>query len=272
MVTRIMSTLVGLPVLVGIIIYGNEVVFIAVFLLTLMGLNEFYNAFSKGHKPIKSIGYLFTVVYYSCLYGTHISQFNIQEIINFIFIAFVITLFVVMVIVYPKYSIQDIMITILGFIYISLFFSYIVLVREQGDGNWLVWIIFLSAWGSDTFAYFTGKFLGRHYLVPKLSPRKTVEGAVGGSIGGGILCLVYGVILQEFLHILIPFPLIYLFLLGAGMAILSQFGDLAASAMKRAVGLKDFGSIIPGHGGILDRFDSILFTAPFVYYIYMILY
>ncbi|HSH36827.1 phosphatidate cytidylyltransferase, partial [Schnuerera sp.] len=119
--------------------------------------------------------------------------------------------------------------------------------------------IFIIAWGTDTFAYLTGSLFGKNKLCPKLSPKKTVEGSIGGIIGSIILTLIfvkyYGL-----------FPIWKFFLLAFLGSIIAQLGDLNASKIKRVTGIKDYGFIMPGHGGILDRFDSILFTAPFVYY------
>ena len=154
--------------------------------------------------------------------------------------------------------------TLFAPLYVGLLISFVILLREAEYGQFFVWLIFISAWGSDTCAYFTGSLIGKHKLAPVLSPKKTVEGAIGGAVGAGLLAVVY-----TYIYTLFAIPYMrenMLLIVGIVVvsAILSQFGDLAASAIKRTLGVKDFGYIFPGHGGVLDRFDSILFVAPFI--------
>lgn len=137
-----------------------------------------------------------------------------------------------------------------------VFFMYHMMLMNNTPYVWLVYII---AFGSDTFAYFTGKFFGRHKLYPEVSPNKTIEGAIGGIIGCTILSLIY----FDYLRIN---KYIYIIIFSVSASIFSMVGDLAASKIKRENGVKDFGNMLPGHGGILDRFDSVLFVAPTVYY------
>jgi phosphatidate cytidylyltransferase len=121
----------------------------------------------------------------------------------------------------------------------------------------------LTAFGTDIFAYFTGQAIGKHKLSPKISPKKTIEGAIGGILGSVLLCVVFGHFFGELL-------LLHYAVIGVLGSILAQLGDLTASIFKRKMGVKDYGMLIPGHGGIMDRFDSVLFTAPFVYYYIML--
>jgi len=161
------------------------------------------------------------------------------------------------VLYYPEFSLIDMAVALLATIYVSLF-GYVFLVRTMY--GW-VWVVFMLAgtWGSDTFAYFTGKFFGKHRLAQFLSPGKTIEGAVGGVVGSLLVAVV-------FIFLYPSLPRVPLLLLGLFVGIAAQVGDLVESAFKRQVGVKDAGDIIPGHGGMLDRFDSMLFTAPLVYY------
>ena len=126
--------------------------------------------------------------------------------------------------------------------------------------NRFVWLVVIAAFGSDICAYFTGYFLGKHKMAPNLSPKKTVEGAVGGLIGSTALCALFAFFLMK--TSIAVCALIGLVGGAAGMA-----GDLTASAFKRKMGIKDYGKLIPGHGGIMDRFDSVMFVAPVIYYI-----
>ncbi|MCL6561251.1 MAG: phosphatidate cytidylyltransferase, partial [Firmicutes bacterium] len=164
---------------------------------------------------------------------------------------------------YPRYSLLDGAGTLMGTLYVGLL-SYIYLIRTLPHG-W-IWLIFMlvGTWASDTTAYFVGKAFGRRRLAPVLSPKKTLEGAIGGVLGsvltGYLFALIY------------PFlPISKMFILGLLLGAAAEVGDLLESAFKRQAGMKDSSALIPGHGGILDRFDSALFTAPLVYYFVLLL-
>ena len=169
-----------------------------------------------------------------------------------------------------------------GFVYFGgvilfCFYSLIYLKRQLPidqygyDAVYFILLILCFAWGGDTAAYFAGRAFGRHKLAPIVSPHKTVEGAVGGVIGsmaaGLLVTFVYGLLsgrLQVFTVNINPQHYLVILGLGALASVLGILGDLFASAVKRQVGIKDYGTIFPGHGGILDRFDSVMFIAPFV--------
>ena len=136
------------------------------------------------------------------------------------------------------------------------------------DGKYLVWLILLSSWGCDTFAYCAGKLFGKHKMTPKLSPKKTVEGAIGGVVGAAVLGFLYGTFFKNNMIQVIN-PGVISGAACAIAAVISMVGDLAASAIKRNHDIKDYGNLIPGHGGILDRFDSMIFTAPAIYFAIM---
>jgi phosphatidate cytidylyltransferase len=150
--------------------------------------------------------------------------------------------------------------------YVSIMLSYIYQVRVLEDGHILVWLIFIGAWGSDTCAYCVGMLFGKRKMAPKLSPKKSIEGCIGGVVGAALIGYIYALILGSKM-VGIDNPRLLFAIIGASASVISQFGDLAASAIKRNFDIKDYGSLIPGHGGILDRFDSIIFTAPIVYYL-----
>ncbi len=168
---------------------------------------------------------------------------------------------------------KNISITLFGAVYVGWLLSHLVMLKcfagtlevmghRVAAGNCLVMLVLLCTWASDTFAFFVGKNLGKHKLSPKSSPNKTWEGSIGGWTGSVVLALITGYVIH--------LPLWHALFMGAVFGIVSQMGDLTASAIKREIGIKDFGSIIPGHGGVLDRIDSILFTAPFAYYYIML--
>ncbi|MCD7862419.1 MAG: phosphatidate cytidylyltransferase [Lachnospiraceae bacterium] len=178
----------------------------------------------------------------------------------------IILLMAVYVIRFPYYHAAQIIPAVFSFVYVPVMISFISLTSAIPTiGHKAVWLIFVSAWGSDTCAYcvglLTGKTIGNHQAFPKLSPKKSIEGCIGGIVGAALLGALFGMLLfgEEYA------PAVA-FVCGVG-SVISQCGDLAASAIKRDYHIKDYGKLIPGHGGILDRFDSVIFTAPCVYFL-----
>ncbi len=225
-----------------------------VFLLSVAALYEFYHAVSKKeYKPIKFGGYILLLMYY---------MFNNMEKFTYILILGCALLMIIPVI-NLKYSFIDVALTILGFIYGGLLFSFIYLVNEKSGGMFLVWLIFIGSWICDTAAFYSGKFFGKHKLCPKVSPKKTIEGAIGGMIGATVISGIFGMAVCRYVSVM---PIIHFFVIGAMCGIVGQFGDLVASSIKRYVDIKDYSNLIPGHGGILDRFDSIIFCGVAVFY------
>ena len=167
-----------------------------------------------------------------------------------------------------KTTVLDVAVSLLGVLYIVGFILFIPLIHGTENGKFLVWYIVLGAWGTDTFAYYIGRKFGKHKLT-KVSPNKSVEGSIGGIVGAVILFLCYTIAVNHYTDLALPY--VYIGILGVIFSILGQFGDLAASSIKRYLEIKDFGELIPGHGGILDRIDSIIFIAPFAYFLLMIL-
>ena len=144
--------------------------------------------------------------------------------------------------------------------------SCIYRIRVLEDGAYMIVLVFLSAWGNDTLAYCAGRLFGKHKMSPVLSPKKTIEGAVGGVIGAGLLGFLYGLIARHFITASFDLTVVFAVVCAVG-GLISIVGDLGASAIKRNYEIKDYSNLIPGHGGILDRFDSIIFTAPIIYYL-----
>lgn len=225
------------------------------FLLSLGGLYEFYKAIKeKKFNPIPWIGYILLFIFY-------LINNNFENITYIVVLATIILL--IIPVINLKYTFIDVSITLLGFLYIGILFSFIPLVNMKSGGEFLVWLIFLGSWVTDTFAYYSGKYLGKRKLCPEVSPKKTVEGSIGGFLGSTIICGLYGIIVNNYFT---EVNIIHYFLIGALCGIVGQFGDLVASSIKRYVGIKDYSNLIPGHGGILDRFDSILFNSAVVFY------
>ena len=182
-------------------------------------------------------------------------------------IIFTLVLFMfVYVFSFPKFKASHVIHAFFSFVYAPVMLSFLYLTRMLESGNFIVWMILISAWGCDTCAYCVGVLIGKHKLAPKLSPKKSIEGAVGGVIGAAALGALYGFLVVERVipdkRIAATFAVI-----GGTGAVISQVGDLAASGIKRDHGIKDYGKLIPGHGGIMDRFDSMIFTAPVIYFL-----
>ncbi|MBO5998951.1 MAG: phosphatidate cytidylyltransferase [Lachnospiraceae bacterium] len=183
---------------------------------------------------------------------------------GFSLIVFVIALMLYGIIRFPGFDDREITSAVFSFIYIPYFISFAYRARMLTHGIYIFALIFISSWICDTCAYFTGRAFGRHKLAPHLSPKKTVEGSIGGIVGAAAASFIASLILY-FVHgenYMLLFTLA-----GAAGSVISQAGDLAASAIKRVKGIKDYGRLIPGHGGMMDRFDSVIFTAPVIYLI-----
>lgn len=170
---------------------------------------------------------------------------------------------------FPKYHANQVMNAYFSLIYAPVMLSFVFLTRQLEDGIYLVWMIFISSWISDTFAYLTGVMIGRHKLAPVLSPKKSIEGSVGGIVGAALFGALFGAYLDSTLGQ--EQYVVILAVVGGVGSVISQVGDLAASAIKRNHEIKDYGKLIPGHGGIMDRFDSVIFTAPITYFLITIL-
>ncbi len=267
MKTRIISAIVLLPLLIFVVVSGGVWLQAGIGILGLIGMHEFYQAFCKENKGLQLISYAFAVFY----------MIFIDEVINGnnYFNIFV-SLFLVLILIYTvvchnRTNAMQGMMGFFGFFYAFFLLSHIFLIREYTYGKLFVWLPFIAAFGCDTGAYFTGISIGRHKLIPSLSPKKTVEGSIGGIVTATVLALIYGYFIGKYTTLEgVNIPLLC-GLTGFFGSFLAQIGDLAASAMKRQTGIKDFGKLIPGHGGVLDRFDSVILTAPVVYYIMLFL-
>ena len=180
----------------------------------------------------------------------------------------VVILFISIIVSKMKIGFNDITVELFGIIYIIGFTAFLPVIYSINNGKFLIMYVLLSAWGSDTFAYAIGRRFGKHKLSI-ISPKKSVEGSIAGIMGAAIICLIYTIIINKLQNFGINY--IYITLTAMALSILSQIGDLAASSIKRHVEIKDFGNLLPGHGGMLDRIDSMIFIAPFAYLIFSIM-
>ncbi len=257
---RLRSSIIVMALTILFVVLGGDVLFAAVGAISFIGMMELYRIM-KINKALPGIlGYLAGAVYYALLY------FKQQEHLVMFFILFLLLLMVLYVLQFPKYNTEQIAIAFLGLFYVAVMLSYIYQVRILKDGAWIIWLAFIGAWGSDTCAYCVGMLIGKHKVTPKLSPKKSLEGCIGGVLGAALIGFIYATAIRGYLTEINNLPWIFA-IIGAASSVISQIGDLAASAIKRNHDIKDYGNLIPGHGGILDRFDSIIFTAPIVYYL-----
>ncbi|OPZ84574.1 MAG: Phosphatidate cytidylyltransferase [Firmicutes bacterium ADurb.Bin419] len=270
---RVASGIAGAILLFFVVWSGQIVLGLFIFLLSILALNEFYNAVSNiGYKPVKFIGYMASVYMFLVCSKGPLNKYgiNIEFIYSFrsallgVFLALLI-LFCYIIFLHNKFNISDISATVFGILYIVFLFGFVILIRNMVNGFYYVWLIFIGAFATDTFAYFSGYLFGKHKLMPEISPKKTVEGSIGGIVGCALVMGFYGMYLN-FNNPANVIPLYHFIILGIICGVISQIGDWSASAIKRYVKIKDYGNIMPGHGGVLDRFDSILFTAPVVYF------
>lgn len=254
MKTRILSAVIMLPLL-ALVFIGGRLLLIACFIIGLMGVREFYRGFeSLNVKP----SFLVANISILGLYAINLFASTEYHYYMLWFLA-VIIMSLLSLFNIENRELTDAMATLTGVFYVVFLSFHVTLVEQIGEYGILVWLIFLTAFGTDIMAYFTGYAIGKHKLAPKISPKKTIEGSIGGILGSVLLCGLFG-------YFVIPRLLLHCIIIGVLGGVISQFGDLTASIFKRKMGIKDYGNLIPGHGGILDRFDSVLFTAPMVYY------
>ena len=267
--TRLLSGILLVIIALVTVITGGPLLFGVLLLISLIGMTELYKVFGIEKKPPGIAGYLFAVLYYGLLYfeaqlpGEKLTWFML------LFMACLICQMGVLVFGYPKYNTQQIFAAFFGVFYVAVMLSYIYQARLLEGGVFTVWLVFICAWGCDTCAYCVGKLIGKHKMAPVLSPKKSVEGGIVGIAGAALIGVLYALAINHWGGAgadIVQYAVIG----GAGGAI-SQIGDLAASAIKRYHNIKDYGKLIPGHGGILDRFDSVIFTAPIIYYLAVLL-
>lgn len=253
--TRLISGIVLVIIALATIISGSWILFFTLLAVSLIGMRELYKVMKVSDEHVtvlELVGYLGAVLYYIAMKADFGNYGTMAIIISMILILFV------YVFGYPKYHAEQVMAAFFGVVYVAVMLSFIYLTRSLPDGKFLVWLIFLCSWGCDTCAYCVGMLIGKHKMAPVLSPKKSIEGAVGGVAGAALLGVIYAAATQG--------KMAEYALICAVGALISMVGDLAASAIKRNQNIKDYGKLIPGHGGILDRFDSVIITAPVIYY------
>ena len=258
--TRLLSGIVLVVVAFLTINCGGYVLLATLLCVSLIGMQELYRAMhvrKEGFGALELVSYAGVLLIYLLLIPGD-SAYPLMGVI-----ASLVLIMCVYVFCYPAYQAGQIMAAFFGIVYVGVMLSYIYQTRMLPGGQFHVWLIFLCSWGCDTCAYCVGVLIGKHKMAPVLSPKKSIEGAVGGVAGAVLLGVIYAFFTKGGM-------VEYGIICGVG-ALISMVGDLAASAIKRNQGIKDYGKLIPGHGGILDRFDSVIFTAPVIYYLSLFL-
>lgn len=251
---------------------GPAVLGIGVFAISVMGMQEYFNAISvAGYKPIRFIGYVSCLPILALgLEGTirpmsAFVDFISINLLSFSLFSVIVLFFCIIIFLHDRHNIVDAALTTFGIFYVVYLFSFLILTRNLEGGFWYLAIIFIGSWLTDTCAFFVGINFGKTKFLPAISAKKSLEGSIGGLVGCVLSLMLLGWLLNRYYY---PQPvwMIHYVILGLIIGVIAQIGDWAASAIKRNVGIKDFGNLLPGHGGILDRFDSILFVAPVVYF------
>ncbi|HEY5537382.1 MAG TPA: phosphatidate cytidylyltransferase [Acetobacterium sp.] len=254
---RVLTGVIGIPLLIFILYTGGFVLVICVSLLTLAGVTEYTSAINRSIRPKINLVFMLLLA----------TMITITIKLDYYFLMPVLLIAFIAIFCYEILSgnvgIQRGSAMLFGLIYVPVMFGYLFLFENLQNGVYYLWMIFIIAFSTDTAAYFIGRKFGRTHFAPKISPKKTIAGSVGGIIVSAVCTILYGIILAKFFGFFLPW---YLYLgLGVVASIAGQCGDLTASMIKRRVKIKDFGHVLPGHGGILDRFDSILFIIPLIY-------
>ncbi len=264
--TRLGSGIVLLVIAIGAISLGGIPLAALLWIISMIAFRELAKALrcnGEGDKinGLETVGMAGIICYYLLVYLSGDHTWLLMCIVG-VFLA----IMFVYVIAFPKYHASQVMAAVFSWLYAPVLLAFVYQTRMCGQGIYTVWMILISSWGCDTCAYAVGKLIGRKKIFPVLSPKKSLEGCIGGVAGAALLGGLYG---HFFVEKVFPDQRVagIIALICAVGAVMSMVGDLAASAVKRNMGIKDYGKLIPGHGGIMDRFDSVIVTAPMTYFL-----
>ncbi len=256
---RLLSGAVLVVIIATALYFGGIATGAVMLVFSLIGVFELLRVYDLHDKPLGVVAYIATALFYALLMSDR-AAYLIP-----LCVSFVIAVLSVYVITYPTYSDKNVMSVIFSYFYVAVMLGFVYLIRQMEHGGAYVVMVFICSWVNDTLAYCTGITIGKHKMSPVLSPKKSVEGLVGGLLGATIVGACYGLFVNRWITPVDYAPAVFgvAGLVGAAVAVI---GDLCASAIKRNNDIKDYGNLIPGHGGVLDRFDSMIFTAPIIYY------
>lgn len=265
-IKRVTSALLGITVIIAVFLIGNKyVVDVLMAIVAFLAMDEYFNAISKISNPVRWIGYLscISIAVVHLIPTEYLLMTSILSVPTILVILFSQVVFTQM-----KTSFKDIAYTFLGIFYVVYFTLFLAIIYGRETGNILIWYVIGASWASDIFAYTIGKYFGKHKFS-KVSPKKSIEGCVAGVLGAVISMLIFTYFANTFWGQ--NFSYLYIGIIGVVLSILGQIGDFAASTIKRYVDIKDYSNLIPGHGGMLDRIDSLIFIAPFAYALFTII-
>lgn len=258
MKTRLITAAVAIPLLLLVLMVADKVIAAVVWgLMLAIAVYELLYGTGLITEP--------RLVIYSAVMAFLVTMWGYFDAVHafllLLVMAFLVVLYAEMMISHVKITFDKLALCVMGGFMIPFLLSSVIRILAMKIGRYVILVPFVIAFGSDTGAYFSGMFFGRHKLAPVISQHKTIEGAVGGLIASVVLMVIYAVILQ-FNHFQVSYvnAMIY----GVLGSVAGAFGDLCFSVVKRQTGIKDYGNIIPGHGGILDRFDSMMLVGPLV--------
>lgn len=268
--TRLASGIILLIIAIAAMVVGEWPLLLILYGCSMVAFRELTKVLGcatdkKKFNALEVIGFLGITCYYAAVY------FSIDKVVLLMCIVglFLAEMFWY-VVTFPKYKADHVVAAVFSFMYAPLLLSFVYLTRMSSEGIYLVWLILISSWGCDTCAYAVGKLIGKKKIFPKLSPKKSLEGCFGGVIGAALIGGLYGYFCVE--NVLpgqnVAWAIAFI---CAVAAVMSMVGDLAASAIKRNHEIKDYGKLIPGHGGIMDRFDSMTVTAPMIYFLSLLM-
>lgn len=262
---RVISGAVLVVILAALAYFGGILLLAGTGVISVIGIQEYFRVMGLTDSKLYKPACVLSLIYLPALYFL-----KEDAVIPFLIIGFLLYA-VILVRFYPAVPFREFSAAAASLIYLPVFSGFLYLIRDMEQGTLLFILVFLCSWLGDTFGYAIGRRFGKHKMTPLLSPKKSVEGLIAELIGVSVTAVVFGLIFRGKLSAY-RFPVAACAVCGLFGSVLSVFGDLFASAIKREFGIKDYGTLIPGHGGILDRFDSALFTAPFVYLIFRLLF
>ena len=262
---RVLTTILGLPLVIIVFLLGNQyLIGLVVLIASIICMYEYFGAVKKVCKPIEWIGYLSNIF---IIWATFLEKDKVFLAVFFSIPFIMLLLFLQVICTEMKTTFKDVAYTLLGIIYVPFFLMFLELIRCMEHGKILIGLCFVLSWSTDILAYVIGRNFGKHKFS-KISPKKTIEGSIAGIIGAIIGSLIYILIINKTCNM--QYSYLFIAIISIILSIVSQIGDFVASTIKRFVDIKDYGNLLPGHGGILDRIDSLLFLAPFTYMIFFI--
>ena len=254
--------IVGVALAIILLIQNNIITGLLFTIITLVAMHEYLGAISKVCKPVKWLAYLSCII---VAIPSFIATEQLTKTLLYLIPFVLLILFAKVIATDMKTTFKDISYTLLGICYIPVFLMFLNLIDGMQNGKFLLGYIFIASWGTDIFAYCIGFKFGKHKFS-KVSPKKSIEGCVAGTIGATALALIYTLILNNALTF--EYSYLTVGISAIALSLIGQLGDFAASCIKRYVDIKDYSNLLPGHGGMLDRIDSVLFIAPFAYMLF----